>query len=100
MEVNANGLKKSLYLLRGIPLGPHRGLPYCGRTEVGDGLQILHQQRSRHDGSHVVIIRDLRLATSKQVVRRSMWDIEKRIDFISLDGLTGCGHTRIVGNDP
>ena len=59
VQVNADGLQEGLYLFGGIALGPHRGLSHGSRTEVGNGLQVLHQQCTRHDGGEVVIIGNL-----------------------------------------
>ena len=97
MEIDADGLQKSLYLSGREALGTHRGLSHSSRTEGGDGLQILHQQCSRHNRGKIIIIGNLRTTGGNQLIRRSLGDIEKCIYLVFLDGMTSLCHTCITG---
>ena len=89
MGIDDDRLQHRLYLLRCESPGPHGGLPYSCRAEGGDGLQILHQQRTRHDRGEVVIIRDLRTAGREQLFCRALGDVEESVDLVLLNGATG-----------
>ena len=98
MEIDTDRLQERLYLFGGIALGPHRGLSYGRRAEGGDGLQILHQQRTRHDRGEVVIIRDLRTAGREQLFCRALGDVEESVDLVLLNGMASLSDTRITSH--
>ena len=99
MQIDTDGLKECHHLFLRIALGTHRGLPHGSRTKVGDGLQIFHQQRTRHHRGHIIIIGYLRPATGEQLIGGSLGNIEKRIDLVLMNGATSLSHRWIMSHD-
>ena len=98
MEVDAYGLKKGHNLTLSIATGTHGGLTNGRRTKIGDGLEVFHQQRARHDAGQVVIVGYLRLAGRQQVVGSALGDIEEGVDLVLLNSTPGLGHTGVTGH--